>query len=159
LAAFKFDYEHLVNVEIPENAREIATARSYGDLRENAEYQMAKEKQHTLISKQEQMNRTLRLLKATDFASATTEKVQMGTSVTINLNGQTLTYTILGELDSDEALNIISCRSRLAEALLNKTAGEEVVIPTVNGPAKAKIVTIAPINDAVKAWLAAIPTA
>ncbi len=159
LAAFKFDYEHLVNVEIPENAREIATARSYGDLRENAEYQMAKEKQHTLISKQEQMNRTLRLLKATDFASATTEKVQMGTSVTINLNGQTLTYTILGELDSDEALNIISCRSRLAEALLNKTAGEEVMIPTVNGPAKAKIVTIAPMNDAVKAWLAAIPTA
>lgn len=159
LAAFKFDYERLVNVDIPENAREIATARSYGDLRENAEYQMAKEKQHTLLSKQEQMNRTLRTMKATDFASATTETVQMGTSVTIDLNGQMMRYTILGELDSDEALKIISCRSRLAEGLLNKRVGDSATIPTENGMTSVKVVAIEALDEAVKAWLAAIPTA
>lgn len=159
LAAFKLDYDHLINVEIPKNTRDIATARSYGDLRENAEYQMAKDQQRLLIGKQEQMNRTLRLLQPTDFADVTTETVQPGTTVTITVAGETLSYTILGELDSDEALKIISCRARLATALIGKKVGDTTEIPTENGNQMATITAIALPDASIQAWLAAIPTA
>lgn len=159
LAAFKLDYDHLINVEIPKNTRDIATARSYGDLRENAEYQMAKDQQRLLIGKQEQMNRTLRLLQPTDFADVSTETVQPGTTVTLTVAGETITYTILGELDSDEALKIISCRARLATALIGKKVGDTADIPTEAGTQTATIVAIALPDASIKAWLAAIPTA
>lgn len=159
LAAFKLDYDHLINVEIPKNTRDIATARSYGDLRENAEYQMAKDQQRLLIGKQEQMNRTLRLLQPTDFVDVSTETVQPGTTVTLSIAGETHSYTILGELDSDENLKIISCRARLATALIGKKAGDTAEIPTENGTQTATITSINALNDDIKAWLAAIPTA
>jgi transcription elongation GreA/GreB family factor len=159
LAAFKLDYEHLVSVEIPKNANDIATARSYGDLRENAEYQMAKDQQRLLIGRQEQMNRTLRLLQPTDFSDTATDVVRPGVTVTFAVAGETMTYTILGELDSDEALKIISCRARLATALIGKHVGETAEIPTENGNKLATVTAIALPNDAIKAWLADIPTA
>ena len=49
LTAYKLAYDHLINVEIPANTKDIATARSYGDLRENAEYQFAKDHQRVLL--------------------------------------------------------------------------------------------------------------
>ena len=158
LTAFKLAYDHLINVEIPANVRDIATARSYGDLRENAEYQFAKDHQRVLLSKQDEMDRTLKQLKTTDFADASTEEVSIGTTVKVGTAQGDTTYTILGELDRDEALNIISCRSRLAMALLGKKAGATVELPAERGLTAATILAIEPLNDAVKAWLAQIPT-
>lgn len=160
LTAFRLAYDHLINVEIPANVRDIATARSYGDLRENAEYQFAKDHQRVLLSKQDEMDRTLRLLKATDFANAACDVASMGTRVTVESAKEgTVTYTILGELDRDEALNIISCRSRLAIALLGQKVGATVELPAEKGTLAATVTAIAPLDDAVKAWLAQIPTA
>lgn len=159
LTAFRLAYDHLINVEIPANTRDIATARSYGDLRENAEYQFAKDHQRVLLSKQDEMDRTLRLLKPTDFANASCDVVSMGTRVTVESREGDTTYTILGELDRDEALNIISCRSRLAIALLGQKVGATVELPAERGAIAATIKAIEPLDDAVKAWLAQVPTA
>ena len=159
LTAFKLAYEHLINVEIPANVRDIATARSYGDLRENAEYQFAKDHQRVLLSKQDEMDRTLRLLKSTDFAEASTDKAAMGTRVTVETAAGKTTYTILGELDRDEALNIISCRSRLAMALIGQRVGATVELPDERGLTAATIVAIEPLDEAVRAWLAQVPSA
>ena len=159
LTAYKLAYDHLINVEIPANVRDIATARSYGDLRENAEYQFAKDHQRVLLSKQEEMDRTLKQLKTTDFTDVSTETVAMGTRVTVETAQGKDTYTILGELDRDEALNIISCRSRLAMALLGQKVGATVELPAERGLTAATVVAIDPLDDAVKAWLAQIPTA
>ncbi len=158
LAAFRLAYDHLVNVEIPKNTRDIATARSYGDLRENAEYQFAKDHQRVLFSKQDEMDRTLRLLKVTDFANVSCETAEMGTRVTVESAQGKVSYTILGELDRDEALNIISCRSRLAIALMGQKVGATVELPAERGTIAATILAIEPLSDEVKAWLAAVPT-
>lgn len=157
LTAYKLAYDHLINEEIPANVRDIATARSYGDLRENAEYQMAKDQQRILLSRQDEMDRTLRLLKVTDFTDVNYATVSMGTRVTVETAAGTQVYTILGELDRDEALNIISCRSRLATSLIGKAVNDVAELPAEKGTIAATIKSIEPLDDAVKAWLAAIP--
>ena len=157
LAAFRLAYDHLINVEIPANSRDIATARSYGDLRENAEYQFARDHQRLLLSRQDEMDRTLRLVKPTDFAGVACDVAAMGTRVTVETPRGVATYTILGELDRDEALNIISCRSRLADALMGKKPGETVALPDERGTVEGVLKAVEPLDDAVKAWLAAIP--
>lgn len=160
LTALKLAYEYLVNTEIPKNTHDIATARSYGDLRENAEYQFAKEQQRMLLARQDEMLRRLNQLTVADFANVTCETVVPGTRVTIT--GATIgtkTYTILGEMDSDEALSIISCRTRLAATLLGKKAGDIIEnFPAEKGTITVKLAAVDPIDDAVRAWLADIPT-
>lgn len=158
LTALKLAYDYLVNTEIPKNAQDIATARSYGDLRENSEYQYAKDQQRMLISRQSEMARRVQMLTATDFANVACDTVKPGTRVTVKTATGDLTYTILGELDSDEALNIISCRTRLAIALIGKTVNTKVEIPTEKGATEATITAIEPLDEAVLAWLADIPT-
>ena len=158
LTALKLAYDYLVNTEIPKNAQDIATARSYGDLRENSEYQYAKDQQRMLISRQSEIARRVQMLTATDFANVACDTVKPGTRVTVKTATGDLTYTILGELDSDEALNIISCRTRLAIALIGKTVNTKVEIPTEKGATEATITAIEPLDEAVLAWLADIPT-
>lgn len=160
LTAMKLAYDYLINTEIPKNTHDIATARSYGDLRENAEYQFAKDQQRMLLTRQEEMARRLGQLKATDFANVACDVVAPGTRVTVTnaLTGPK-TYTILGELDSDEALNIISCRTRLAAALLGKKEGDVIEdAPAEKGTISVTITKIEPLDADVRAWLADIPT-
>ncbi|MBO7181862.1 MAG: GreA/GreB family elongation factor [Kiritimatiellae bacterium] len=157
--AMQLAYDHLINVEIPANTRDIATARSYGDLRENAEYQFAKDHQRVLLSRQDEMARRLKALKVADFSNVSTDTVVPGTRVTLKTDKGELVYTILGELDSDETLNIISCRTRLAAALLGKRTGDAVELPAEKGVLRATVTGISVMDDAVRAWLAAIPTA
>ena len=158
LTAFQLAYDHLVNVDMPANIKDISTARSYGDLRENAEYQYAKDHQNVLHSKQDEMDRTLRDLKATDFANVSTDAVNPGTTVTVSTADGELTYTILGELDRDEELNIISCRSRLAVSLIGHKVNDHVELPGEKKAMAATITAIEPLDDRIKAWLADIPT-
>lgn len=157
--AMQLAYDHLINVEIPANTRDIATARSYGDLRENAEYQFAKDHQRVLLSRQDEMARRLKALKVADFSNVSTDTVAPGTRVTLKTDKGELVYTILGELDSDETLNIISCRTRLAAALLGKRTGDAVELPAEKGVLRATVTGISVMDDAVRTWLAAIPTA
>ena len=105
------------------------------------------------------MDRNLRILKATDFANCPTDTADLGTRVTVATDRGTQTFTILGELDRDEALNIISCRSRLAAAVTGHKVGDTVTLPSERGTVPAVIKAIEPLNDEVRAWLAAIPTA
>lgn len=156
--AMQLAYDHLINVEIPANTRDIATARSYGDLRENAEYQFAKDHQRVLLSRQDEMARRLKALKVADFSNVSTDTVAPGTRVTLKTDKGELVYTILGELDSDETLNIISCRTRLAAALLGKRTGDAVELPAEKGVLHATVTGISVMDDAVRAWLADIPT-
>ncbi|MEG1479787.1 MAG: GreA/GreB family elongation factor [Kiritimatiellia bacterium] len=158
LTTYKLAYDHLINVEMPANVRDISTARSYGDLRENAEYQFAKDHQRVLLSKQDEMNRVLKPLKVSDFSGVSGEVAEPGTRVTVETAQGSTLYTILGELDRDEALNIISCRSRLAIALIGKRAGEKVEIPGEKGVLEATVKAIAPLDDSIFAWLSQIPT-
>lgn len=124
----KAEADRLMNIEIPQNAKDIAEAREKGDLKENAEYKSAKEKQHMLnlsLSKiQEELNRAT----VFDPTTSTTAVVSFATLVTLHNNETNAdeTYTILGPWESDPDNNIISYMSPFGNAIMDKKVGEEV---------------------------------
>ena len=103
------------------SSQDIATASSYGDLRENFEYQAAKDFQRQLLMRQDEMQRELKQVKGCDFSNAPCDKAGPGTTVVLRMaDGSKRTYTILGEWDRDEHLNIISNKAPLAQNLKDK---------------------------------------
>ncbi len=122
------EYADLVQRKIHENSKEIAIARSYGDLRENHEYKAAKEMQKVLMRRKEELEAQLIRARGTDFGEPRTDVVSIGTIVhatDLEANRQE-TFTILGAWDSDPDRGIISYLSPVAQALLNKSPGEQV---------------------------------
>ncbi len=132
LSERKEKHRMLVEQEMPKNNQDIEAARILGDLRENFEYQTAKEQQRILISRQAELELELREMRGTDFSEVEfADKVVVGSEVTLlHADGHTSTFQILGEWDSDLALGIIPSRSRMAEALLGHVAGDKVMIPS-----------------------------
>ena len=122
------EYQDLVQKKIPANSKEIAIARSYGDLRENHEYKAAKEMQKVLMRRKEELEAQLLRARGTDFSNATTETVAAGTVVRSRdlAADQPETFTILGAWDSDPDHGVISYLSPVGQALLNHKVGDEV---------------------------------
>lgn len=124
----KAEYDHLMNVLIPENKQAIATAREHGDLRENAEYKMARQDQETLMARKGQLESDLARCTTTDFGDAPTDLVGVGTVVDLRTHstGQMVTYSILGAWDSNPEKSILSYQTPLAEQLISKKVGDSV---------------------------------
>jgi transcription elongation GreA/GreB family factor len=122
------EYEELVQKKIPANSKEIAVARSYGDLSENHEYKAAKEMQKILMRRKEELEAQLARARGTDFSNAKTEVVGIGTVVqAIDLGAnQPEAFAILGAWDSDPDKGVISYLSPVAQSLLNRKVGDEV---------------------------------
>ena len=120
---------NIKDVEIPDNSKEIGYAMEKGDLKENAEFKAAKERQTYL------QNRLNKLM--TDIGRATIVKkedikgdfITFGTKVTLvdTILKSNLEYIILGPWESNTEKNIISYQSPLGAKLLDKKAGDEVV--------------------------------
>ena len=126
------ELDDLIQKRIPQNSKEIAQARSYGDLRENFEYKAAKDTQKVLMRRRGELELLLVRSQGTDFADAKTDTVNIGTTVTVTdlATNQPVAYHILGAWDSDTVRNIISYPAALAQTLLNKHIGDTV---TANG--------------------------
>jgi transcription elongation GreA/GreB family factor len=124
----KQEYTELVQKKIPANSKEIAIARSYGDLRENNEYKAAKEMQKILMRRKSELEAQLVRARGTDFANAKTDAVGLGTRVRVTdlVASHPDTFTILGAWDSDPDKGVVSYLTPLAQALLNRKVGEEV---------------------------------
>jgi transcription elongation GreA/GreB family factor len=123
----KNEYDELVQRKIPANSKEIAIARSYGDLSENHEYKAAKEMQKLLMGRKAELESQLLRARGTDFSSVRTDVVSIGTVVRCtDLNDpRSETFTVLGAWDSDPDKGIISYLSPVAQALMNRKAGDE----------------------------------
>lgn len=124
----KAEYTELVQKKIPANSKEIAVARSYGDLRENHEYKAAKEMQKVLMRRKEELEAQLTRSRGTDFTGARTDLVSIGTIVhATNLDSSTPEiFTVLGAWDFDAEKSIISYLTPIGQALLNRKVGDEV---------------------------------
>jgi transcription elongation GreA/GreB family factor len=122
------EYGELVQKKIPANSKEIAIARSYGDLRENHEYKAAKEMQKILMRQKDDLETQLSRSRGADFSNANTDAVNIGTVVQAkNLEtNQSESFTILGAWDSDPDKGIISYLTPVGAALLNHKVGDEV---------------------------------
>src|SRR2546425_3048625 len=124
----KNEYHELVEKKIPANSKEIAVARSYGDLRENHEYKAAKEMQKLLMRRKAELESQLVRARGTDFATARTDVASIGSVVraTDLEANQAEQFTILGAWDSDPEKGVVSYMSPVAQALLNRKVGDEV---------------------------------
>ena len=122
------EYQELVQKKIPANSKEIAIARSYGDLRENHEYKAAKEMQKILMRQKEDLEAQFLRARGQDFSNAKTDVVGPGTVVqaTDLVTNQVETFTVLGAWDSDPDKGIISYLTPIGQALFNHKVGDEV---------------------------------
>jgi transcription elongation GreA/GreB family factor len=137
----KDEYTDLVQKKIPANSKEIAIARSYGDLRENHEYKAAKEMQKILMRRKSELEAQLLRARGSDFSNARTDVVSIGTRVRLtNLESQqSEQYAILGAWDSDPEKHVISYLAPVAQKLINRKAGEEVELETEQGTRRYRI--------------------
>ena len=123
----KLEYEELVKEKIPANSKEIAVARSYGDLRANHEFKAAKEMQKMLLSRKGELEFDLTRARATDFSNATTDQVTVGNKVDVtNLEtNKQETFIVLGAWDGDPDNQTLSYLTPLGQAFLGKKPGDE----------------------------------
>jgi transcription elongation factor GreA len=126
--------QHMKGIERPAASRAIAEAREKGDLKENAEYDAAKEAQGMLEAKIKQLEGVISNSKIVDPLSIDISKVAVLTKVTITnvATKKTVTYQIVGEKEADLKLGKISASSPIGKGLIGKSIGQiaEVKVPT-----------------------------
>jgi transcription elongation factor GreA len=146
----KSEYDDLIVKKIPENSREIALARSYGDLRENFEYKAAKEMQTVLMRRKAELEQMLARARGSSFENPDTSQVSIGTKVTLRETGteETIEYTILGAWDSDPEQHIISYQTAIGQALLGKKPGDIAELPADSKTRVVEVIEIDPYNAA-----------
>ncbi|HAW99444.1 MAG TPA: transcription elongation factor GreAB, partial [Opitutae bacterium] len=122
------DLEELTKEKIPANSLAIEAARELGDLRENAEYQSAKDEQKLLLARQSELQGDIMRAKPTDFNDAPSDSVGIGSVVSLidQANGESQKYIVLGAWDSDPDNDVLSYLTPLGQKLLTKKIGEIV---------------------------------
>lgn len=141
LEQMKEELHQLKAVERPAASRAIAEAREKGDLRENAEYDAAKEAQGILEAKIKKLESDLAVARILEADSIDTSKVSILTKVTVsNLNTKkSMTYQIVSEKEADLKAGKISVTSPIGQGLLGKTVGEVAEVKAPAGLLKFKV--------------------
>lgn len=122
------ELQHILEVEVPKNSKEIGAAIELGDLRENAEYKAAKEKQEMLNNSAARIKEELEKAQVFDASARDKDTVSFGTKITLmnKINNKQEEYTILGPWESDPNKNVISYLSPLGNELWRHKKGEEL---------------------------------
>lgn len=136
--------KHIIEVDIPENSKEIGLAMQKGDLRENAEYKAALERQELLKSSASRLQEELQNAQIFDGTDVDLSTVGFGCRVELlnQLTESSEEYVIYGPWESDPSHNIISYLSPLGTALCNHTIGEELHFTINEKEYRYKILTI-----------------
>jgi len=144
LEHLKSDLQRLKTVERQAASKAIAEAREKGDLRENAEYDAAKEAQGLLEAKIQKLEGDLANARIIDESSIDTSKVSILTKVTVtNLtNKKQMTYHLVSEKEADLKLGKISVTSPIGKGLLGKQIGEVADVQVPAGRLQFKIENI-----------------
>jgi len=137
----KEELHQMKAVQRPAASRAIAEAREKGDLKENAEYDAAKESQGILEAKIKLLDSQLASARIVDPNEIDLSKVSVLTKVTITNIGtkKTVTYQIVGEKEADLKAGKISVNSPIGQGLLGKAKGEIAEVKAPTGIIKFKI--------------------
>lgn len=137
----KRELDELKNVRRKEVADRIKSAKEFGDLSENAEYQEAKEQQAYVEGRVIELDN---LIKNAVVAVAGADKntIGIGSQVEVEKDGQKMNFTIVGSTEADPVNKKISHESPLGQALINHKVGDEVEVKLPNGVAVYKILVI-----------------
>jgi transcription elongation factor GreA len=141
-AKLRAELDHLRSVRRPEVIARIRTAKEHGDLKENAEYHAAREEQSFLEGRVQALEARLRTAVIVD-APVEGARVGLGSRVTVEVEGETLSYTIVGASESDPTAGRISSSSPVGRALVGRDVGDEIIIRTPAGERHYRIVKLA----------------
>jgi transcription elongation factor GreA len=148
LKRFQEDIEKLereLKMELP---KEIQRARELGDLRENAEYQAAKERQTYVNARIAMLKRRMNEIALMNMDRIPHGKAGFGSTVTlIESTGQQIVYQLVMPEDADAEQGLISTSSPIGRAILNKEEGEEITVSTPAGTRSFEIVKLVTIHD------------
>ncbi len=141
LELMKAELQHMKGVLRPAASRAIAEAREKGDLKENAEYDAAKEAQGLLEAKIASMEGALANVRVLDESNIDTSKVSILTKVTLtNLKTKKqVTYQLVSEQEADLKAGKISISSPIGQGILGKTVGETADVHAPAGKIQFKI--------------------
>ena len=142
--------EHELSHELP---KELKKAVALGDLSENAEYHMAKQRQEFVKARLRQLGRRLADLSLTNMNNIPRDKVGLGSTVKVydNTKNEEIEYNIVTSEESDVATGKISTTSPIGRALLNKKVGESAIVMTPNGNRELEILSLTTIHDTAAA--------
>jgi len=128
--------------------KEIQRAREHGDLRENAEYHAAKERQRFVEARVSMLRQRVSEIQMMDMARIPKDRAGFGSKLTMTENGAPVTYELVMPEDSDPDRGLISVASPIGRALVGKEEGDEVKVPTPNGVRRFEILKLVTIHDA-----------
>ncbi|CAM3497842.1 MULTISPECIES: transcription elongation factor GreA [Helicobacter] len=147
----KYGYDKLISelknlkeVERPKNIIEIDTAREHGDLKENAEYHAARERQLFLDARINELTQLVADARVIDPSTLEHSKISFGSTIKLEDldTEETFTYTIVGATESNPEKGLISYHSPLAKQLLGKIAGDEVSMTLPKGRVDYEVLEI-----------------
>ncbi len=138
--------EHELVHELP---KEIKKAAALGDLSENAEYHMAKQRQEYVKARVRDLGKRLAQLSMVNMNNIPKDKVGLGSTVKVfdNDKNEEMEYSLVTSEESDVAAGKISTTSPIGRALLNKKVGDTAVVVTPNGKRELEILTLSTIHD------------
>jgi transcription elongation factor GreA len=138
--------EHELSHELP---KELKKAVALGDLSENAEYHMAKQRQEFVKARLRQLGRRLADLSLINMDNIPKDKVGLGSTVRVfdNTKNEEVEYKLVTSEESDVTAGKISTSSPIGRALLNKKVGETAIFVTPNGKREMEVLKLATIHD------------
>jgi transcription elongation factor GreA len=138
--------EHELIHELP---KEIKKAAALGDLSENAEYHMAKQRQEYVKARVRQLGKRLADLSLINMSNIPRDKVGLGSTVRVydSTKNEEMEYKLVTSEESDIAGGKISTSSPIGRALLNKKVGDTAVVVTPNGKRELEVLTLSTIHD------------
>jgi len=140
LENLKKELDYLKNVKTKEIAELIRHTASFGDLKENAAYHDAKDKQAFLQGKIKELEYRIRNSKVIENISK--DRIQVGSKVLLSLNGEKENAELVGPGQADPLKGKISSESPLGKSILNKTVGDEMKVELANNTVNCKILKI-----------------
>jgi transcription elongation factor GreA len=151
LVRLKQELRRLKTVDRLRIVKEIAEARSHGDLSENAEYHAAKEKQSHVEGRITQVEHWIATAEVIDVSRLSGDRVVFGATVklTDSQSGDEVQYRIVGELEADLKQGKISVTSPIARALIGKSEGDVVKVRAPGGEREYEIRGIEFVEEAI----------
>ena len=138
--------EHELVHDLP---KEIKKAAALGDLSENAEYHMAKQRQEFVKARLRQLGKRMADLALINMDNIPRDKVGLGSTVRVfdNDKNEEVEYKLVTSEESDFASGKISTSSPIGRALLNKKVGDTAIIVTPNGKREMEVLKLSTIHD------------
>ena len=140
--ALKDELDYLKNVKREEIKKDLSTARSFGDLSENSEYDEARNEQAKVESRIKELEELIQNAEVSDDTDTDEDVVGLGSNVKLTKNGVEIQYSIVGSNEANPFENKISDMSLIGKSLMGKRAGDEVSVVTNAGQVAIKILEV-----------------